>query len=109
MNEDDKIAFKSIVMDFVNDDTETSLDIDTNGSVEPLIEYANVLHEIGFNTLSGGSLNLENSGGNKFDTNGWQVDFWWTIHREDKKFMIAGSLFYGKYKLTKEDDSNEDE
>ncbi len=69
---------------------------------KPINEYAEVLSELGFNTKADGSLNLCNSGGNEWDTNGWQVDFWWTIHMDEKKFMLSGSLFYGQIKLSKE-------
>jgi len=68
---------------------------------KPINEYAEMLSELGFNTKENGSLNLCNEGGNDWDSNGWQVDFWWTIHRDGKKYTLAGSLFYGQIKLSK--------
>ena len=103
MNEDDKIAYKQIIMDFINSEDE-SMDL----MFHPLNDFSKVLAEIGFNTQSGGSINLAHNG-NKWDTNGWQVDFWWTIHREGKKYMIAGSLFYGNMKLSKDDSEDDDD
>lgn len=89
---------KDIIQAFLDDETANSVSLE----FKTLNEYSKVLAELGFNTIANGSLNLCNSGGNEWDTNGWQVDFWWKIHRDEKSYMLAGSLFYGKIKLSKE-------
>ena len=71
-------------------------------------EYAILFSELGFNTLVNNSMNLNgetdedgNEDGNRYDSNGWQVDFWWTIHFGKIPYRFAGSLFYGDFKLSK--------
>ena len=65
-----------------------------------LNDYAELLSTLGFNTKLNGSLNLCNENA-KWDTNGWQVDFWWKIKRENKYYTLSGSLFYGGFTLSK--------
>ena len=82
---------KDIIFEWLQTDRKTPLKI-------PFAElnlYANVLDELGFGTKRDGALNLMHNG-NDWDTNGWQVDFWWTITRIDKKYILAGSLWYSK-------------
>lgn len=56
----------------------------------PLDDYDTILSDLGF------------EGDNEnFDTNGWQVDFWWNFEKDDVKLMLSGSLFYGNYQLVK--------
>lgn len=38
------------------------------------------------------------------DINGFQVDFWNTYKKNDKVFVLSGSLYYGDFKLTKKED-----
>ena len=71
---------------------------------KPIYGYASDLEELGFNTIINDSLNLD-----KFETNGWQVDFWWTIKRNnDRQYMLSGSLFYGDIKLSVYDIEDEE-
>ena len=75
----------------------------------PISEYAEILSELGFSTLSeSDSTNLMDDG-NDWDTNGWQVDFWWTIFRNKERFILRGSLFYGGITLCKEDEEDEED
>lgn len=83
---------------FLNDD-EISINLD----FLPLNDYANLLSKLGFNTILNGSLNLINDNAD-FNTNGWQVDFWWNIKRNNKSYCLSGSLFYGNFTLSKEED-----
>ena len=85
-----------LITDFLNNDKDS-----VNLPFLPINEYAITLSELGFSTLSNsGSTNLMNNG-NDWETNGWQVDFWWTIFRDSKKYMLSGSLFYGRISISK--------
>jgi len=103
MSKDDKDVLKILIPEFINSD-ETSMELE----FKPMNEYCELLSELGFSTKKNNSINLMDDG-NEWDTNGWQVDFWWTIFREGKKYMLAGSMFYGDIKLSKEDGKNEEE
>ena len=71
-----------------------------------LIEYSKLLSELGCSTLNkDGFINLMHDG-NDYDTNGWQVDFWWDFKRNEEKYCLSGSLFYGDFKLSKNDDKD---
>lgn len=90
---------KTIIQAFLDEDKEVvSLEL------KPLNEYSKILSELGFNTIQNDSLNLCNSGGNEWDTNGWQVDFWWKIHKDGIPYTLSGSLFYGDIKLSKDEE-----
>jgi hypothetical protein len=92
-----KNKMKQLILDFINsEETELKLDF------LPLNDYAKILSELGFNTILNGSLNLMNDNAD-YDTNGWQVDFWWNFKLVDKKYCLGGSLFYGDFTLSKED------
>lgn len=82
-----------------SDQQEVSLDF------RPINDYAEILSTLGFNTKYQNSLNLCNDNA-EWDTNGWQVDFWWKIMKEDKNYTLSGSLFYGDFTLTKEEDGD---
>tara|TARA_R110002073_G_scaffold3315_6_gene22350 strand:+ start:12104 stop:12358 length:255 start_codon:yes stop_codon:yes gene_type:complete len=56
----------------------------------PIADVERILKRVGYDRLE------EN------DTNGWQVDFWYYFKKEDKSLCLSGSLFYGRYKLTRE-------
>jgi hypothetical protein len=63
-----------------------------NGEVEsvnlpftPIKEIERVLTELGINTSAC-----------EADTNGWEVDFWYTYER---KYELSGSLHYGKFEF----------
>jgi hypothetical protein len=86
-----------IINDWLSDGAKEPLDLD----FKPLDWWSKLLFEAGFNTIRSNSLNLCNKGGNDWDTNGWQVDFWWYIHKDKVKYCFYGSLFYGEFKLSK--------
>jgi len=90
---------KNLVSDFLSNDKN-----DVKLPFLPLIEYAHILSEFNFSTLTkSSSINLMNEG-NDWDNNGWQVDFWWTIFRDNQKYILSGSLFYGRITLSKSDE-----
>lgn len=61
----------------------------------PIRDFERVLKGLGFNKL-------EMDGE---ETNGWQVDFFYTFtHPKKGKYLLMGSLHYGNYKFTKDDD-----
>jgi hypothetical protein len=65
-----------------------------------LPEYAEILAELGCNTLKkDGSIKLMEDG-NDYDTNGWSVDFWWHFKRGKENYTLGGSLFYGDFHLS---------
>jgi hypothetical protein len=80
----DKEYIKKQIVDFI-DSTEEVLDFDT---MFPMDDFKEIMDELGFE---------END---TFDTNGWQVDFWWEFKKEDKVFTLGGSWYYGSYTLT---------
>lgn len=66
-------------------------------SMLPISEISDFLENKGFEELD---LNGD-------ETNGWQVDFWYTYtHKILGDFMITGSLFYGNFKFIKIEKDN---
>ena len=84
----DKEYIKKQIVDFI-DSTEEDLSFDT---MFPMDEFKEIMDELGFE---------END---TFDTNGWQVDFWWTFNKELLTITLSGSWYYGSYTLTKNDE-----
>lgn len=42
--------------------------------------------------------------GDDGDTNGWQVDFWYTFcHPEKPHYTVSGSLWYGDFKIERDE------
>lgn len=74
----------------------------------PLDDFAEVLFELGFNTMveepykktTVGEIDYQTNM-DEFSTNGWQIDFWWKFkHKELGNYMLSGSLWYGEFQLT---------
>jgi hypothetical protein len=84
----DKEYIKKQIVDFI-DSTEEDLSFDT---MFPMDEFKEIMDELGFE---------END---TFDTNGWQVDFWWTFNKDLLTIMLNGSWYYGGYTLTKDEE-----
>ena len=59
----------------------------------PLSEIADILEEYDVEFDS-----------DDFETNGWQVDWWQYFEYNDERYCIAGSIYYGDYSISKEDD-----
>lgn len=74
----------------------------------PLNDYCEILHKLGFSTKRNNSINLAHDG-NSYDTNGWQVDFWWDFYKGEQKYTLAGSLFHGNITLSKNNDDDDGE
>lgn len=53
----------------------------------PIQQIENILESLGVNIRDC-----------EADTNGWQVDFWYTY---ENKYMLSGSLHYGDFKFRK--------
>ena len=80
---------KELIQNFVKSGNDT-IDL---GCMVPINEIKLYLMEIGFDEL-------EFQGE---ETNGWQVDFWYTFNsNEYGSYTLIGSLFYGDFKLTKD-------
>lgn len=77
---------------FINNNSEKTLDVEMLG----IAEYEKILKEEKYERH-------ENNGD---ETNGWQVDFWYNFsHIDDStiQLCLSGSLFYGNFKLTKDE------
>lgn len=97
----DKLELKQLLLNFFESDEE-SIRI----PYITLTEYSELLAELGCNTVRDNSINLMHDG-NDYDTNGWQVDFWWRFKRNERKYCLGGSLFYGNFSIdyiTEEDE-----
>jgi hypothetical protein len=35
----------------------------------------------------------------EWETNGWDVDFWIYLTKDNKRFLISGSWYYGNYSM----------
>lgn len=55
----------------------------------PISKIDNILEKFGFEDTQ------------RFETNGWQIDFWKTYANGDREIELSGSLYYGEYKLRK--------
>jgi hypothetical protein len=84
----DKEYIKKQIVDFI-DSTEEDLSFDT---MFPMDDFKEIMDELGFE---------END---TFDTNGWQVDFWWNFTKELLTITLSGSWYYGSYTLTKDEE-----
>lgn len=62
--------------------------------LKPLEVYKTLFEQLGFREIE------------SCETNGWQVDFWWkwTNDADEKDYTLTGSLYYGDYQLTKEEE-----
>lgn len=81
---------KEQIIDFVKSG-ERVLKFDT---MLPISKVEDVLKSIGFKDLQ-----LDGD-----ETNGWQVDFWYTFSSEEYgDYMLAGSLHYGGFVLERRD------
>ena len=58
--------------------------------VIPIYQYNEILEELEFIFT-------------EFDTNGWQLDFWYSYNNENFNFNLEllGSFYFGDYRLTK--------
>jgi hypothetical protein len=52
----------------------------------PIEEYQQIFDELGVEFLP-----------EFMDTNGWQVDFWFDLKHNSKKYVLSGSLWYGHF------------
>jgi len=58
----------------------------------PIVDIAAILEEFGYEDM-----------GDR-DTNGWQIDFWQYFKGAELTLMLQGSLEYGDFKLSKEEE-----
>lgn len=88
-------AYDISIMQYTN--LELSIKNIINGSEDTSLPFVPL--EVVNYILKGLGFTLEEA-----DTNGYQVDFWYTYKHpnKDQRFTLQGSLWYGKLKLVKE-------
>ncbi len=81
--------YKDLIIDFINNNEVDTIEID----MFPVNDILSVLEKEGW----------EKHEHNGDETNGWQVDFWYYVTKDTTNICLSGSLFYGNFKLTKEE------